>query len=297
MAPSEQPESSLAHARISLAALALALFVGILVGGLVYYDPPLETVATKILFLVGVTLSVVCMLVGISTLAIDVFKRFDKFWSLAALFGAPLIIVTAYDTYAIFDLSQTVTNVSKEVTNISATVTKVSNTVTHISETKCQPDDSQEDSKLVPPPTSDSQSQPIPPSDSTPSALLSETVPPPESTSSASLQSVKNPLLASIPNPPVEPARQADGWVYVGTRAGLKWDEKYFNWDGEKDRLPEKGDILTATGSVHLRGRIGPQAHIVGVICPDEPVNVLRIYTVADGHHWVQVKRMQEKEQ
>ena len=250
MLPSEQPESSLAHARISLAALALALFVGILVGGLVYRDPHLETSATKTLFIVGVTLCVVCVLVGITILAIYVFKRFDNFWRLAALFGTPLIIVTVYDTYAIFDLSQTVTKVSKEVTNVSATVTKVSNTVTHISETKCEPkgpkeDDSQEDPKLIPPPTPDPKLKPIPQSDSTPSVLPSVTI------------------------PPVESALQADGWVYLGTRSGLEWDEKYFNWNGEKDRLPEKGDILTSTGSVNLRGRIGPQAHIVGVICPD----------------------------
>ncbi len=289
MVPSEQPESSLAHARISLAALALALFVGILVGGLVYYDPHLSTLAMKTLFIVGVTLSVVCMLVGITTLAIYVFKRFDNFWWLAALLGAPLTSVTAYNTYTIDVLSQ-------NVTTISATVTNISKTVTHISETKCQLDDPQEDPKLSPPPTSDSQSQPIPPSNPTPS-LPPETISSLESAFSESLQSVKNPLLASIPNSSAESALQADGWVYVGTKAGLEWDEKYFNWDGEKTRLPGEGDILTSTGSVHLRVRIGPQAHIVGVICPDEPVNVLRTHTVADGHHWVQVKRIQEKEQ
>ncbi len=257
MAPSEQPESSLAHARISLTALVLALFVGILVGGLVSHDPHLSTSATKTLFIVGVTLSVVCMVVGITILAIYVFKRFDKFWWLAALFGAPLTSVVAYDTYTIYDLSQTVTNISK---------------------TKCQldnpkKDDPQEDPKLIPPPTSDSQSQTTPTSNATPSVLPSVTVPPAKS------------------------ALQADGWVYLGTKPGLEWDEKYFKWHGEKDHLPEKGDILTSTGSVHLRVRIGPQAHIVGVICPDEPVNVLRVQTVADGHHWVQVKRIQEKEQ
>ena len=134
------------------------------------------------------------------------------------------------------------------------------------------PEKSKEDQTL-PSPRPDSQSQPTPPSNPPPSVLPSVTI------------------------PSVESARQADGWVYVGTRAGLKWDEKYFNWDGEKDRLPEKGDILTAIGSVYLRVRLGEHAHIVGVIYPDEQVNVLRTQTVADGHHWVQVKRIQEKEQ
>lgn len=123
-----------------------------------------------------------------------------------------------------------------------------------------------------PPPLPASQSQPTPPSNPTPSVLPSVTIP----------------FAASV--------LQADGWVYLGTRSSLEWDEKYFSWEGEKDRLPEKGDILTATGSVHLRVRLGEHAHIVGVIYLDEQVNVLGTQTVTDGHHWAQVKRMQEKE-
>lgn len=89
---------------------------------------------------------------------------------------------------------------------------------------------------------------------------------------------------------------EADGWVYVGTRSDQKWGEKYFDWNGEKDRLPQKGETLTATGSVHLREALGCQAPIIGAIAPEEQVRVLQARIVANCHHWVQVKRIQKKE-
>lgn len=80
--------------------------------------------------------------------------------------------------------------------------------------------------------------------------------------------------------------------MYVGTRSDLEWAEKYFNWDGEKDRLPQVGETLTATGAVHLREALGCRAPIVGAIAPGERVRVLQARIVADCHHWVQVKRI-----
>ncbi len=96
----------------------------------------------------------------------------------------------------------------------------------------------------------------------------------------------------SAPSPSAASILEADGWVYVGTGAGQKWDEKYFNWDGEKDRLPQMGETLTATGAVHLREALGCWAPIVGAIAPGERVRVLQARIVANCHHWVQVKRM-----
>ncbi|MXX10373.1 MAG: hypothetical protein F4201_01185 [Nitrospira sp. SB0677_bin_15] len=84
--------------------------------------------------------------------------------------------------------------------------------------------------------------------------------------------------------------------MYVGTRSGQKWGEKYFDWNGEKDRLPQKGETLTATGSVHLREALGCRAPIIGAIAPEEQVRVLQARIVANCHHWVQVKRIQKKE-
>ena len=282
MSPSEQPSSLLAHAGLSLAALALALFVGILIGGLAYYDPDLSNFATKTLFIVGVTLSVVCVLVGGTILAIYVFKIFGNFWWLLALFGAPLISLTTYNTYTtikvsqdVTNVSQDITNISQDITNISQDVTNISQDITNISETKCQLEDFK-NLKLIPPPPPDPKLKPIPQSDPTPN-MPPEAIPPLESPSSESLQPVKNPLLASIPNPVEDPPKQADGWVYVGTRSGLEWDEKHFNWAGYNQRLPEKADILTAIGSVNLRVKFGQQAHIAGVICPGEKVQVLEI--------------------
>ncbi len=96
------------------------------------------------------------------------------------------------------------------------------------------------------------------------------------------------------------------GWTYVGINFGQGWDEKYFKWEDNNESLPQKGYILTATGSVHLRkdhiryvkdaGWVNAKS--VGIIHPDDKVKVLDTKTVADGFRWVRVKRItgQKKE-
>lgn len=79
--------------------------------------------------------------------------------------------------------------------------------------------------------------------------------------------------------------------MYVGINLGRHWDKKHFDWDSYNKRLPEKADILTATGLVNLRKRFGEHAPIVGVICPEEQVQVLEIETLPNGYHWVRIKR------
>ncbi len=157
------------------------------------------------------------------------------------------------------DLSRTTQEIAEKFSDLNCPPQKIEKTACR--QKTCRSDCASKTSLTVPP--SQSESNPVSPANST--SFLSH---------------------------PAESVRQVDGWVYVGTGSGLEWDEKYFNWDGEQDRLPEKGDILTATGSVHLRMPLGCQAPIVGAIAPGERVHVLRAQTVADCHHWVQVKRM-----
>ncbi len=96
---------------------------------------------------------------------------------------------------------------------------------------------------------------------------------------------------------------ESDGWVYVGIKFGQSWDERYFTWDGYSKGPPEKGKTLTATGTVHLR-----EDHIrytedegwvnstsVGIIKPGNRVKVLDTKTVADGFHWVKIRRLQNE--
>lgn len=90
------------------------------------------------------------------------------------------------------------------------------------------------------------------------------------------------------------------GWTYVGINFGQGWDEKYFKWNDNNESLPQKDAILTATGSVHLRkdhirymkdeGWVNSQS--VGIIHPDDKVEVLDTKTVADGFHWVKVRKI-----
>ena len=87
-----------------------------------------------------------------------------------------------------------------------------------------------------------------------------------------------------------------EGWVYVGTNLGRHWDVKHFNWDSYNKRLPERDDVLTATGLVNLRKRFGKHAPIVGVICPDEQVQVLESKTLSNSYHWVRIKRTQKEQ-
>ena len=101
-----------------------------------------------------------------------------------------------------------------------------------------------------------------------------------------------------------------DGWVYVGinfSKAGLNfgqnWDEKHFTWDGDKERRPQEGDTLTATGSVNLRkdhihfrkGEGWVNAEVLDVIRRDTKVKVLATKTVADGFHWAKITKIQIK--
>ena len=91
------------------------------------------------------------------------------------------------------------------------------------------------------------------------------------------------------------------GWTYVGINFGQGWDEKYFQWKEEAKKLPQKGYVLTATGSVHLRkdhiryikdeGWVNAES--IGIIHPDDKVKVLETKTVADGFRWVKVRRIQ----
>ena len=93
------------------------------------------------------------------------------------------------------------------------------------------------------------------------------------------------------------------GWTYVGIKFGESWDEKYYKWEGNNESLPQKGYILTATGSVHLRkdhirymkdeGWVNAES--IGIIHPDDEVKVLDTKKVADGFHWVKVKRIKSK--
>ena len=86
------------------------------------------------------------------------------------------------------------------------------------------------------------------------------------------------------------------GWVYVGTNLGRHWDVKYFNWDSYNKRLPERDDILTATGVVNLRKRFGKHAPIVGTICPEEQVQVLETRAEQNSYHWGRIKRTQKEQ-
>lgn len=101
----------------------------------------------------------------------------------------------------------------------------------------------------------------------------------------------------------VSQEEKADGWVYVGINFGKNWDEKFFDWTGDNERPPRKGDDLTAIGSVNLRkdhirfkkdeGWVN--AEVLDVIGRDTKVKVLETKTVADGFHWVKIKKIQMK--
>ena len=96
---------------------------------------------------------------------------------------------------------------------------------------------------------------------------------------------------------------EIDGWVYIGSSFGLDWGEKFFKWDGKS--LPQKGATLTATGSVHLRrdhiryrqneGWVNSKS--IGIINPDDKFEVLEIKTIADGFHWVKVRKIKSKKE
>ena len=261
-----------------------------------------STIQTAIqgLFLVGTVL----MLIGLGTVAFYVWRNVQMKWLYkvgleAALFFVGIDLgVTAYETSYIVRIvhseksqiarvSQKIETLSNKIEETSQTVQETSLTANALSQTvqglsekfndlTCPPQKTEKTACRQKTCRSDCVSK------------ASVTVPPSQSESNPVSPARSTSLLSH----PAELSRQANGWLYVGTGSGLEWDEKYFNWDGEQDRLPEKGDILTATGSVHLRMPLGCQSPIVGAIAPGERVHVLRATTVADCHHWVQVKRM-----
>ena len=97
--------------------------------------------------------------------------------------------------------------------------------------------------------------------------------------------------------------QKTEGWVYVGIFFGEDWDEKYFDWDGDSEGPPQKDDILTATGSVHLRvdhiryeeNKGWVNSRVIGIIQLGDTVKVLKTQTVAEGYHWVEVKKINGK--
>ena len=95
-----------------------------------------------------------------------------------------------------------------------------------------------------------------------------------------------------------DPESVTTGWAYVGISFDQNWYEKYFAWDDDSMRLPQNGDVLTATGSVNLRvahirfeeNKGWVNSPVIGVIHPKDKVKVLELHTVADGFHWVKVE-------
>lgn len=90
------------------------------------------------------------------------------------------------------------------------------------------------------------------------------------------------------------------GWVYIGSNFSGPWQEKYFNWTNDKSELPTKGNILQATGSVHLRNgyiefdsEVGRWVNkdVVGLIRPGDKVKVTRIKEVTTGFYWAEITR------
>ena len=246
-------------------------------GFLRYIDQHSSSGEMETLFLVGAFL----MLIGLATVAFYAWKYVPKNWWLLPFLGAPTVFFVgttfSFTTYNAYHLAHDINELSKKLEETSQIIQGTSLKVDALSQTVQEFSRKINDFKCPPQKICCQQKTCL----ANCSSNASITIPPSESDSK--------------PNHSAESARQADGWVYVGTRSGLEWDEKYFAWDGEKDRLPEKGDILTATGSVNLRVPLGCQARIVGAIASGEPVKVLRSKTVADCHHWVQVKRMREK--
>lgn len=256
--------------------------------------------AIEALFLVGAVL----MLIGLGTAAVYVWQNFQikglyKVGLEAALFFVGIDLgITAYETsyivHIVHDEKSQIAQVSQKIEILSNKIEETSQNVQETSRTanalsQTVQDLFQKFNDLTCPPQKIEKTacrQKTCRSDC--ASKTSLTVPPSQSEANPVSPASSTSLLGH----PAESVRRADGWVYVGTGAGLEWDEKYFDWDGEQARLPETGDILTATGSVHLRMPLGCQAPIVGAIAPGERVHVLRAQTVADCHHWVQVKRM-----
>ena len=88
------------------------------------------------------------------------------------------------------------------------------------------------------------------------------------------------------------------GWVYIGSNFGGPWKEKYFNWKNDKPDLPTKGNILKATGSVHLRkgyikfdSEVGRWVNedVVGLVRPGDKVKVTGIKEVTTGFYWAEI--------
>lgn len=286
MSPSDDPEFSLQVPRS-----ILALVLGVLVGTAfivysLYLDANLCHLKNQLLFCIGVGV----LLGGFGGWISGTWKN----WSVAGAGGIALgfftILFLLHDCFP--DNSQGQVQLPEPVPRTSPDpVTSMSSGST--------PSATQQPvgSPLL-------ESSPSPPTESVPRAPL-DLAPStsPEQELSVSPESLPTPLQEPTPSPSPEQSRlseprlQQDGWVYIGTNVGRHWDEKYFNWDGDSERLPEGGDILTSTGSVNLRVRLGRHAHIVGVICPEEKVKALgTTKTLRNTYHWVKVKRIKEKQ-
>ena len=92
-----------------------------------------------------------------------------------------------------------------------------------------------------------------------------------------------------------------DGWIYVGILYEGEWEEKYFDWQGD-GKAPEKGDVLTAAGSVNIRqdvikydrnAEVWKNARIVGLVKPGDRVQVKQVETVADDFVWIRAERLE----
>ena len=90
------------------------------------------------------------------------------------------------------------------------------------------------------------------------------------------------------------------GWVYIGSNFGGPWKEKYFKWENNQASLPEIGNILKATGSVHLRkgyikfdSKVGRWINedVIGLVRPGDKVEVTDTKEVTTGFHWAEIKR------
>lgn len=255
----------------------------------------------------------VLMLIGLGTVAVLVWRHVPLSWwpkvslQVALFFGGIDLSVTAYETYHIVQIvnaksktswdSQKIKTLFQTIDKTSQTAQATSLAVAALSQTVEATSQKAEALSKTAEETSGTVKEIFriinnPKCLSHPCRHKTD-----RSTCSSNTSMTVSPSQAdSAPSPSAASTLEADGWVYVGTRSGQKWDEKYFECDGDTECLPKTGDTLIATGSVHLREALGCRAPIVGAIAPGGQVSVLQARIVADCHHWVQVKRVQEKE-
>ena len=90
------------------------------------------------------------------------------------------------------------------------------------------------------------------------------------------------------------------GWTYVGINFGDSadtWEERYFNWEGDQ-ATPREGDVLTATGAVHVRSdhikydeqaETWVNAEVVGFVHPGDQIRVNAVRKIENGYYWVEI--------